>query len=839
MTDLIRDVVIAARRLRKAPAFTLFSIVTLALGIGATTAIYSAIHAAILRPPDIPDVDRVVNLYHSNPINTPGTALRGFSWPDFESLQSTQSSFSQLVAWSLFDAPMIANGTGSVLTGEAVGSDYFSLVGVEATLGRTIQPADDRVGAPPVLVLSHSAWQRDFGGAADIVGRWVELKGHQFQIIGVVPARFRGVHLPSIGPTRSWIPLHALPLLRDYDLTNRSDSRLFVKARLKATVTVQAAEVAVRVIARQLDQAFPLEFSPRVPIALRGRQWSLTPAAAVYVHETVHHMAGPLALVVAGMVMLVLLVTCTNLANLLLARGATSRQQIAIRSAMGASRWRLIREQLVESALVASAGVILALLVARVLVGSVLSSSLRLGPGFVMEFQPVINIETGVAALIASGLAFVIFGVLPALHLTRTEPRAILAVESNGVVPRWRGRRNLIAVQVAASVTLAAIAALFSQQIAALARHESGMDLERLAVVRLRLTQSGYTEERSRPAVEAILDAVRREPRIVQAAASSRLPFASGPDVVIAHPGTLAMNGRLQGVNTTLLSVTPEFAQTVGLPIRRGRGVEAGDLAKAQQVVVVSEAVARTLFGMANPVGRELLVQDPRRHSTTSQAEITPRTIVGVTRDVVPFGERRGTGMILVPLAQHFPPDLMVIARTDIDPAGMVGALLAATQSVDRALITSEAGTALALVGPTTLPLRVAAWLSGLLGVLAIALAMAGLYGVLSHLVATRTAEIGIRMALGAGTSRLRRMILWDGVRPIVEGLLIAVPFVAILWTMLSRAMFSRMFLQRPANDPVFFIAVPLLFITVGFIACYLPARRASSVDPNVALRQL
>ena len=846
MANLAWEVRLALRRLRAAPAFTTFAIVTLALGIGATTAIYSVVYSVLLKPPAIENVDEVVNLYHWDPSRGSSIPRIAFSWPDFEDLGRQQTSFSEIAGWAFFRHTLVANGWAETMWGEMVGGTFFRLTRLQPAAGRLIQPADDRPGAPPVIVLGEALWRRRFDADPAVIGRTVLVGGHRFEVVGVAPASFRGNHVPEIMPKAFWVPLAAQSLIgsRGAEAMSDRESRwVMVKARLRAGVTAASALAELRGIGAQLDAVFPLgrEEAARSIEALRrtpqgGRHWHLIPAADVRLIEGADRFAVPIAAITLGAVTLVLLVACTNLANLLLARGASRRQETAIRLALGASRAMLVREYLVEHALLALAGGAAAMLVARVLMVDVLSANVYLLPGATLQLTPEMHPSVLGVAIGATFLCLGVFGLIPTLHVTRADLRGVLESDSGTtIVSRWRGRRNLIAAQVAVSVALAGAVAVCIQQIAASSSRNVGFDLERLALLRFDFGLQRYEEARARALLDAIAESARMSPGVTAVAVASGIPLGdSMRNAYLTNPDA-SLAGRQFHDAGELMTATPSIFEAMGVRILRGRPLDQRDTREAPPVAVIDETIARAVFNSFEVLGRQMLVR-PQRRVGEEEPLLVVRTIVGIAEgvDTGSVG-RREHGVVYVPFAQHYEADMTVIARTTNDPAPAVGALRAIAARLDPQLAILDAGTGPVLSGATNLPLKIAAATAGLLGGLALLLAMVGLYGVLSHLVARRTRELGIRMALGAERRHVFRMVLVDGLRPACEGLIIGLMLGAIV-RMALRPLFVR---GLPELNPLTIAAIPVLFLLAALIACYFPARRAVRVDPNVALREL
>jgi predicted permease len=829
---LTADIRHAARRLVATPTFTLFSILTLALGIGATTAVYSAVHAAVLRPLPLADLDRVANLYHMDPRGGGSLPMIGLSLQDLADYAAAQTSFAALAPWSRFRHALVAHGTSEVIVGEMVGGQYFRVVGLEAALGRVIQPADDHPGAPRVMVLSDNLWRRRFDADPHVLGQAVNLGGDLFEIVGVMPPSFRGVDMPNVMPTAAWVPLSSTRSPNNDTMRDRERRWLMVKGRLKPGVSMEQAHAEFQAIGKQLDAAHPIgqELDPRYRSAwARQRNWFLMPAGDVRMHESTDALVGPMVITIMVTVGLVLLVACTNIANLMLARGSARRNEHGVRLALGASQWRLVRAQVVEAGLVTVAGGLAAFLVAQIVMVHLLSPSFQVAPGFVIRFEPEFNGAVAAIALLSTLLAVLVFGLVPALHATRTSLREVLASDGVGsAAPRWRGRRNLLALQVAVSAGLVAVAFLCAGHVRATARQDSGMDLDRIAFAQVDFRLLQRDETHGRRVLDRALVLAGALPGVEAVAVSSGLPAGvMTPGVMIAGEQPLA--GGLQ-----LIAATPDIFSVLGLTIVSGRAFSAQDTSEAAPVVVVSESVARLVAGEESAVGRPLTIE---RRRWVGEQPNPPRTVtvVGVAADTDTggLGQRSG-GAIYLPFAQHYEPGVVIVARA-ANAVGLPDRLRRVVQQADPDTAVLQALTGAELIASTTTVLRVGSVGSGLLGTLALVLAMAGLYGVMADLVGRRTREIGIRMALGADRRRMLRMVLLDGMRPVVHGLLLGIGFGAVL-RMLFRPMFVRIL---PAFDPWLLVIVPAAFVGCALLAAWLPARRASRVDPNVALRAL
>jgi predicted permease len=824
LDGMVSDVRHAVRRLRAAPAFTLFAFVSLALGIGATTAIYSTVHTLLWRPAGIAEPEDVVNLVRAG---APAAARSTMSRPDFRDFSSQQTSFSGLAASEPFQAAIAGGRLVETLHGEAVNGAYFRTLGIEPRLGRLIQPADERPGAPPVVVLSERLWRSSFAGDPRTVGTVVTIAGVRFEVIGVAPSSFLGL-VPYL-PTGAWVTLDASPAVATaakYGVDVRSRHRLTVslKGRLAAGRTIEQATAEVALVGQRLDAEYP---RPSSAGTKNGRFWRLTPHAEAAGDDRVSLIG---QLIVAATAIL-LLIACTNLASLSLARGSSRRQELDMRRALGASRWRLVREQLAESALLVGGGAVGSVVVIRFLL-HVFTTDVPFTRDIWVRLEP----EVSAAALAIAGasvlLSLLVFGVGPALHATRADLQGVAASGGDATL-RWRKQRSVVAWQVAGSAALFLVAAVLLRILVANTQHDSGVDVGRLAVAQLDFALNGREEADARRTIEAVLALASRTPGIQAVAASAGLPFGVPPSADwVTQPDRPFEPYRHAGEDVYTVLATPHIFRTLGVRLVAGRTFsdepEAG-------VVVVSERVARALFQRSDVVGRELLFsRTGSRPSQTSRAETL--RIIGVSADTDAWMMgRRSSGVIYRPLTDHYRSDIALVARASRDPSAAAATLRGIVRRVDPGLAVSAAGSGwVMLAGPFVMLGAVAALASGL-GTLALVLAMVGLYGVLSYVVARRTREMAVRMALGAEPKRIVRMVMRDGVRPVLEGLVLAL-VVAVGIRLVFRAILDP---SIPVIDLLVFGLAPLPLLAAALLASYLPARRAARVDPNVALRDL
>jgi putative ABC transport system permease protein len=837
--QLGRDVAFAWRRLRATPVFLVFAVASLSLGVGVTSAVFSAMTSLMWRPLSVADADRIAVLIGATPYGRQPT-WRGpvLSRPDFDDLRATATSFSSLAATKLQQTTMTGAGLSEVPQVEAVTGPYFEALGVAASLGRVLQPADDRPGAPAVVVLGHRFWQTKLNADPAIIGRVVRIAGQPFEIVGVAQASFGGLGDQFMTVTAAWVPLVAAASFGPTpssaaEAARRDRPELSVLGRLTPGRSVEEAGAELSAIGQRLDVVSPRRRrQANGSTAPLSRMWTAKTAADVNAEIT--DVQTPISAIIVGLVGLVLMVACTNLANLVLARGSSRRHEFAVRRALGASRRRLVQEQLAESVLLAGFGTVGAYLVTRYLLVA-LAMDLPVAQAFVIQITPRLDGRVLLVAGAAMAVSLVVFGLVPALHLSRVPLRAVLATEAGTGAPRWRTRRSLISWQVAISAAFFLVAGFGAEVIVAQARHDSGVDVDRLALGFVDFHQAPWNETTARRAIEAVLQEGRRQPAIDSLALSSGMPFGV-PTGSYLDVTTLdkPFNGTQRGEVADLLAATPGIFRTLDVAILQGRAFDERDSATEPSVVVVSEHTARALFGTTAAVGRQILSRGAM--NTTDRTTVTTRTIIGVARDTdTTFLFLRGESLVYLPFAQHYEPRLVLLARATGDPAPLVATLRRIVSHVDPDLaMDARAGTGPLMLTGMYVFIRILASLTASLALLALILSMVGLYGVLTHLVSRRTREMGIRMALGADAGRIRRLVLGDGLRPVLEGLALGL-CVGLLARLAIRAQYRLPF---GAMDVVALVLSPVPLVLSALLACYLPARRACHVEPNVALRE-
>lgn len=827
----------ALRRLGGSPAFTVFAMLTLAIGIGATTAIYSVTYAVMFRPLDIRDLDEVVNIYHSPPRNGGPGHYIALSWHDLEQLRARQEAFTEVLGWTRVMPSFVRDGSFRIAIGEMVEGHYFDFVGATPALGRALQPADDATDAPAVVVLSDAMWRGDFGADPGVIGQTIRLGEFSAEVVGVMPPGYRGVDMPNVMPTQFWMPIRLSASLRDAGPTDDRwtdpESRwVMVKARLAPDVDLAQARAEVEGIARALDESVPIgdadDRARRTPPG--ARQWYVMPAGDLHAHESVDAFAMPIVTALLAAVGLVLLVACTNLANMLLARGAQRTHEVAVRRALGASRLRLVGELTLDSLLLAIAGGGLGLLVALWLM-SLMSGAITMGRGLVINVAPRLEWSVLGVALGAVAVSVLVFGLVPAWHATRAGLRQVLDRQTGGAVARWRGRRLLIAAQVGVSVTLLIAGAVFVRQMWEKATRDPGFDLDRIAASQFDFSFGDYEPDRAAALLRQAVDQLRADPSVERAALASRLPIhftGSAGRYVGAEPADVAgiedtVPYRREGRVATAITGSAGLVETLGLRLERGRTFDQVEAATAAPVVLLSRSLAERVFGTADAVGR------------TVYFETDPREVIGVYADVDVNGlGTRDAPTVVEPGLPNLDRTAVLVVRARQDAALAMVNLRETLRRLDPALPVLETTTGEAIQAQEMLVEQIGARVVASLGGFALALALIGLSGLLTYLVASRRREIGLRMALGADRTRVVRLVLWGGLWPVLLGVVLGLGGGAWL------AMFVGTFFYRRAPfDWTGLVVVPLLLVPAALAACYLPARRAAAVDPNSVLRDL
>lgn len=825
------DAPFALRRLRAAPVFAVFAVVTLALGIGGTAATYSVLRSVSGAHVGFADADRVLVVTRWGDRSARPASL---SWLDYQDLRNAQTAFSGVSAWTSLPSGLSANGRAEIVAVEGVSGGGFEILGVRPALGRSIQPTDDRLDAAPVVVLSDALWRSRFAAASTVIGTSVRIGGRPFEVIGVAPPDFQGVEQQGLQRTSAWIPLAQAPAMFQtigyhLDLTNRRHDWIRVLGRLAAGASRESASTQVHAISRRLDISAPITGTTRNEGA---RRWAVDAAATA-----INDQGSPLlALLCLSLPALVLLIACSNLANLVLSRGAARQHDLAVRQALGASRSRLIREQLLDAMMLAIVGGLGGVLVARGLLIAVAATVLRTF-GALPQYRIDASLSTSLigAAAAAAVLTVVIAGVAPALSLTRNTFRRAFAAGASSAVPRWSGRANVVIAQVAVSTGLLLLASLFVRQLVADFAHPGRAGLDRVGVVMLPLGAQQRDEITGRRTIDRVLIEARQHAELSSVAAVSLAgrDLQTSLGVETSTPDRPFETTTQHRTFADLIIGTPAMFQSLSLSIHFGRGFDDRDTQGAEAVAVIGARLARTLFGRDDVTGMQLIVRGHQRTEVAPDG-ITTLRIVGITDDWTAGDTPGDHGSVYVPLTQDYASDLAIVAfARSSDGATAATLLQQVIHDADPDVAVGFSGSAALAANQRSRLFGLITTIASSLALLAITLAMAGLYGVLSLLVGRRTREIGVRVALGASTHDVIRMVMLEGLRPVAIGLPVGVGAAALL-----RLALQPFFQQDiAAIDAVALLLAAAPLAAAASIACYLPARRASRVSPTEALR--
>jgi len=819
---LFRDVRYALRTMLRTPGFAAVAVLSLALGIGVNSAIFSFADALLLRPLPVPSPTRVVTISDMAPDMPTGSF--SVSYRDYVDLRDKSRSFDGMVAftYTLVGMAEQREALPQLRLALTVSGNFFQALGVEPALGRSFSPEEDRVpGRNAVAILSHLAWKERFSADPNIVGRKVQLNDVEFTIIGVAPEGFIGVE-PLVHPDL-FIPVMMLPQVAAFGDSNsnqleRRDSRIFtVKARLKSGTSLAQANAEMTAIARSLAQAYPDTNRNRsliVRTEMQARVAQAPPNAA-------------LASMLLGISGLVLIIACANVANLLLSRARSRSREMAVRLAIGAGRGRLLRQLLTESLILSLAGGLFGLLLAEY--GVSYFSSIRLSDDLPVSLVVQLDHRVLIFSLLAAVLSALVFGLAPAIRSSNTDlVPALKTGESTGRRGRTLGRNALVIAQVALSLMLLCAATMFIRTFRLVLLGSPGFRTDHLLMMSFDPTLVHYSSGRTDDFFRTLVERARQLPGAQNAALSHMVPFEQttvGSDKIVPE-GTEFPPGK-DGDTVLYNTVDDRYFETMGVPLLRGRVFRVTDTATSPRVAVINQAMSDRYWPNRDPIGQRLRLGG--RSGPWLQ-------VVGVaqTGAYTFMGEPR-TPLFYVPLAQDPQPRMTLMVETAGDAAALTEPLRDLVRSIDAHQPIYNVRTMQDYYQVRGLQfLRLIVNLVGAMGILGLTMALVGLYGLVTYTVSRRTREIGIRMAIGAAHRDILRMVLRQGLTLTLIGLGLGLAGSFGLVRAI-RALFSRL-QDTGMFDPWTFIAVPLALFAVTMLASYIPARRAAAIDPNQAL---
>ncbi len=816
MSTLLQDLKYSLRMLAKNPGFTAVAVLTLALGIGANTAIFSVANSLLLRPLPVKDSGQLVVLAFRR---ERGPISNEFSYADFDDIRSQSTDvFSDVIAYHFGIDGLSVEGKPSRILSNYVSGDYFAALGIRPVLGRLILGSEGKTpGADPVLVLGHKYWKTQFGGDPNMVGKKVTVDGHPFTVIGVAPEGFRGLH--SLLDTQGYMP-YAMSSIEggpaDF-MTNRALATVLVVARRRPEVSLQRAQAALDLIAKRISREHPESNKGMTIRAFRELQARPQPDASDAL------MA--ISALFLGLTALVLVLACINVANILLVRTVTREREMAIRAALGAGRRRLIAQLLTESVVLAlfggAAGIFLGLW-ASSLIGSV---PLRTELPVVFEFG--FDWRVFVFALAAALLAGILVGIIPALRASRRNLNEILHEGGRTIsFGRHRLRSTLVVAQVAGSLMLLVVAGLFTRSLQKAQRSDLGFDPQGVLNLTLDPSQVGYDEAQGREFYKQLLDRVRALPGVQSASLAAVVPMGYyNQSDTLQIEGYETPPGR-PGPSALYNQVSPDYFQTLRIPLVRGRAFSDADDQNSQYVAVINETMAARYWPNQDPLGRRFTMKGSAQHSIE---------VVGVAKNSRDHGFSSPIGpYFYIPLTQNYGSLRTLQVRTTAAPEIMTITLEKELASLAPGLPAFDVQTMVEALDTLNglLIFELGAGLAAALGLLGLLLAVVGVYGVISFAVSQRTHEIGIRLALGAEPVEVLKMVLRQGLIIVAAGIIFG-----LLGAFAAARLVAGFLVGVSPADPVTFVGVSLLMTAVALLASYVPARRATKVDPMVALR--
>jgi predicted permease len=813
MSNLTQDCKYGVRVLRKSPGFAAIAVLTLALGIGANTTIFSWINSTLLNPvPGLSRSSEVVSLTLSKPDENPFP----FTYPDLEAMRDGQQSFTGIAACGFAQMSLKGKSKPQRIFGMVASANYFDVLGVRPIIGRGFLPEEDtKPGGAPVAVISYRLWQTHFAANPNIEGQTIEINEHPYTIVGVTPAVFQGSQTGV--RTDVWVPIMMQAQLNPLGdlLHDHHQFWLLGFGRLKPGVTLQQAQQEMTLRLQPEAKAYPEEHKGhdtvtvyplwRNPFGLNQFMSKLLPAL----------------MCIAG---LVLLLACVNVANLMLVRAVGRRREIAIRMALGVSRWRLVRQLLVESLIVSLAGGVVALVITLWTQGT-LMKFMPVTEDIPLSLTVTADRTVLLATLVISALTGVIFGILPALRSSGVAPAAVLKEETgsaSGTLRKARLASSLVVAQISLSLLLLVCAGLFIRSFRSAQQIDPGFNPHNVLIASYDLFTAGYSDSTGAEFDRQLVSKLESLPGVQSAALSDREPLSFGGGSTSVKPEGYVSPAN-ESMETQAAIITPNFLQTMQIPIMKGRDFTLQDTKSSQRVVIVSEAFANRYWPNQEPLGKQL------------NSDFTHEwfKVVGVARDAKERGlNEKPMPFVYLPLYQIYRPTMIINARVAGDPMTFANTIQKAVHDMNPELVVYDMTTLEVRSQFASFGQRIAGTFVGAFGLLALALAAVGIYGVTSYTTRQRTHEIGIRVTLGATKRDVLRLVLGHGMRLMLIGV-----GVGLALAVASTRFLGPLLLGVTSTDALTFSSVAILLCAVAMFACFIPARRATRVDPIEVLR--
>jgi predicted permease len=810
MKSTWQDLRYAVRVLAKSPGFTLVAVVTLALGIGLNTGIFTVMNAALLRPLPVEDPEELATF---RAVRDDGSSTTSLSYPDYVYYRDHNEVFSGMAVYGAVQLSWRRTESDELVHGYLVSGNYFEALGVEPVLGRGFLPEEDQtIGTHAVAVVSHEFWRQRLGADPAAVGRSLLLNGRDFTLVGVAPPGFRGTDITTAPDV--WAPTMAQPLIRpgEQHLT-RGHHWMKIIGRLRPGVSIEQAQANVDVMYAQMQREYPDEFD--------ARSIQLTPTTGLPGEQGGILSVFAMLMAVVG---LILLIACGNVANLFLERATARRKEIAIRLAMGAGRARIIRQLLAEGMLLSLAGAAGGLLLAVWATEAAFSIDMPFGGPLGLNLTPDARVLGYTAAL--SLLTVLFFGLAPAVRATRPDVMPSLKDGASGIPRpgRFILRGSLVVGQVALCFVVLACAGLFLRNLQRTYEVDLGFNPDRVLLMSFDLNLHGYDQVRAMAFGETLLAQARALPGVESAAIAHSIPLGFESSATRAVPEGSGLDPDDRRYRVEYSQVTPSYFETARIPLRTGRDFTELDREGSAPVAIVNESLARRYWPKEDPIGKRIHFWGPDSPLAQVVGVAADSKYTSLTEEDTPY--------LYMPLLQGFRPDVNLLLRTRGEPRELMQALRGQVRQLDSTVAILGVRTLEEQVGRAYfLPRSGAVLLSGF-GTLALLLAAVGLYGVISYAVSRRTREVGIRMALGARHGDVLGLVVGEGFRLALIG--VAVGLAAAFGA--TRFLGGMLYRVSP-TDPLTFVLVPAVLTAVAVVASYVPARRASRVDPMTALR--